>query len=75
MCYKVFILVLINPRANGAERRSGRMPGARVLILPGYLHAPGATKALAKSKIHQYRPWAVVRKSVGKAISWQPPGE
>jgi hypothetical protein len=29
-----------NPRANGAERRSGRKPGARVLIPPGYLH-PG----------------------------------
>jgi hypothetical protein len=28
------------PRANGAERRSGRQPGARVLIPPGYLH-PG----------------------------------
>jgi hypothetical protein len=28
------------PRANGAPRRSGRMPGARVLIPPGYLH-PG----------------------------------
>ena len=28
------------PRANGAERRSGRKPGARVLIPPGYLH-PG----------------------------------
>ena len=26
------------PRANGAERRSGRKPGASVLILPGYLH-------------------------------------
>ena len=24
-------------RANGAERRSGRKPGARVLISPGYL--------------------------------------
>jgi hypothetical protein len=27
-------------RANGAERRSGRKPGARVLIPTGYLH-PG----------------------------------
>ena len=27
-------------RANGAKRRSGRKPGARVLIPPGYLH-PG----------------------------------
>jgi hypothetical protein len=43
MGYKVFILVLINPRANGAERRSGRKPGARVLILPRYLH-PGKRK-------------------------------
>jgi hypothetical protein len=30
-----------NPRANGAERRSGRMPGVRVLIPPGYLHPGG----------------------------------
>jgi hypothetical protein len=30
-------------RANGAERRSWRKPGARVLILPGYLH-PGKRK-------------------------------
>jgi hypothetical protein len=36
------------PRANGAERRSGRKPGARVLIPPGYLH-PGKLK----SKVHQ----------------------
>ena len=28
----------INPRANGAKRRSGRQPGARVLIPPGFLH-------------------------------------
>jgi hypothetical protein len=28
------------PRSNGAERRSGRKPGARVLIPLGYLH-PG----------------------------------
>jgi hypothetical protein len=26
------------PRANGAERRSGRKPEVRVLIPPGYLH-------------------------------------
>jgi hypothetical protein len=26
------------PRAKGAQRRSGRKPGARVLIPPGYLH-------------------------------------
>jgi hypothetical protein len=31
------------PRANGAERRAGRKPGARVLIPPGYLH-PGKRK-------------------------------
>jgi hypothetical protein len=30
----------VNPRANGADRRSGRKPGARVLIPTGYLH-PG----------------------------------
>jgi hypothetical protein len=30
-------------RANGAERRSGRKPGARVLIPPDYLH-PGKRK-------------------------------
>jgi hypothetical protein len=36
--YRMF--VYINPRANGAERRSGRKPGARVLIPPSYLH-PG----------------------------------
>ena len=35
--------ICINPRANGAERRSGRKPGARVLIPPGYLH-PGKRK-------------------------------
>ena len=39
-------------RANGAERRSGRKPGARVLI-PPRLFTPGETKALAKSKVHQ----------------------
>ena len=27
----------VDSRANGAERRSGRKPGARVLIPPGYL--------------------------------------
>ncbi len=27
-----------NPRANGAKRRSGRKPGARVLIPHGYSH-------------------------------------
>jgi hypothetical protein len=31
---------VLRPRANGAERRSGSKPGARVLIPPGYLH-PG----------------------------------
>jgi hypothetical protein len=31
------------PRANGAERRSGRKPGARVLI-PPRLFTPGETK-------------------------------
>ena len=29
-----------NPRANGAKRRSGHKPGARLLIPHGYLH-PG----------------------------------
>ena len=33
----------IYPRANGAKRRSGRQPGARVLIPHGYLH-PGKGK-------------------------------
>jgi hypothetical protein len=32
-----------SPRANGAERRSGRQPGVRLLIPPGYLH-PGKGK-------------------------------
>ena len=32
-----------NPRANGAERRSGRKSGATILIPPGYLH-PGKRK-------------------------------
>ena len=32
-----------DPRANGAERRSGRKPGARVVVPPGYLH-PGKRK-------------------------------
>jgi hypothetical protein len=43
------------PRANGAERRSGRKPVARVLIPPGYLHSGKGTHyyALAKSKVHQ----------------------
>jgi hypothetical protein len=31
---------MYNPRANGAERRSGRKPGARVQTPTGYLH-PG----------------------------------
>jgi hypothetical protein len=35
--------VLFNSRANGAERRSGRFPGAKVLIQPGYLY-PGKEK-------------------------------
>jgi hypothetical protein len=33
----------VYPRANGAERSSGRKPGARVLIPHGYLH-PGKRK-------------------------------
>ena len=38
-----FGLCIIYPRANGAERRSGLQPGARVLIPPGYSH-PGKGK-------------------------------
>jgi hypothetical protein len=34
---------VIKSRANGADRRSGRNPGTRVLIPPGYLH-PGKRK-------------------------------
>jgi hypothetical protein len=34
---------IFSPRANGAERRSRRKPGARVLIPSGYLH-PGKRK-------------------------------
>jgi hypothetical protein len=45
------------PRANGAERCSGRKPGAMVII-PSRLFTPGETKALAKSKVHQWsRAW------------------
>jgi hypothetical protein len=33
-------------------KRSGRKPGGRVPIPPGYLH-PGERNALAKSKVHQ----------------------
>jgi hypothetical protein len=36
-------IIIVYPRANGAERRSGRKLGARVLIPPGYLH-PGKRK-------------------------------
>jgi hypothetical protein len=32
------IIYVYNPQANGSERRSGRQPGARVLIPPVYLH-------------------------------------
>ena len=35
----------VNPRAKEAKRRSGRQPGARELIPPGYLH-PGKGKHL-----------------------------
>jgi hypothetical protein len=38
--YFSLIMVRIYSLANDAERRSGRKPGARVLIPPGYLH-PG----------------------------------
>ena len=34
-------------RANGTKRRTGRLPGARVLIPPDYLH-PGKRKALSE---------------------------
>jgi hypothetical protein len=40
MLYTLFLWMYISfslndhPRANGAERRSGRKPGARVLIFP-----------------------------------------
>jgi hypothetical protein len=41
-----------HPRANGAERRSGRQPGARELIPPA-IYSRGR-EALAKSKVHQW---------------------
>ena len=45
------------PRANGAKRRSGRKPGARVTN-SARLFTPGETKALAESKVHQIsRAW------------------
>ena len=45
MLDRSFVKFALSPRAraNGAERRSGRKPGARVLIPPGYLH-PGERK-------------------------------
>jgi hypothetical protein len=33
-----FFISYINPRANGAKCRSGRKPGAWILMPPGYLH-------------------------------------
>ncbi len=45
------------PRANGAKRRSGRKPGARVTN-SARLFTPGETKALAESKVHKIsRAW------------------
>ncbi len=52
------------PRANGAKRRSGRKPGARVtnsgsrVTNSARLFTPGETKALAESKVNQIsRAW------------------
>jgi hypothetical protein len=36
--------IVDSPRANGAERRSGRKPGAGVLIPPGYLYPGKGTR-------------------------------
>ena len=36
------------PRANGAKRRSGRKPGARVLIPPGYFSTLGKSMGSLK---------------------------
>jgi hypothetical protein len=59
--YKLLLVdfsVMFYPRADGAKRR------ARVLI-PPRLFTPGETKALAKSKVHQ---WA--RASVTNDVEW-----
>ena len=50
-------LLYFCPRANGAERRSGRQPGARVLIPPGYLH-PGKGKHFPSLKFINNRGWS-----------------
>jgi hypothetical protein len=46
---------LINPRANGTERRSGRKPGARVLIPPGYLHNRFATSKWVHNQYSKFK--------------------
>jgi hypothetical protein len=46
--------MLLFPRANGAERRSGRKPAARVLIPSGYLH-PGKGTDSRSLKFIKYR--------------------
>ena len=43
----------INPRANGAERRSGRKARGEGTNYSARLFTPGERKALAKSKVHQ----------------------
>ena len=42
----------IHPRANGAKRRSGCKPGAKVLIPPGYFYT--REKSLGSSKFIKF---------------------
>jgi hypothetical protein len=44
---------IVDPRANGAERRSGRKLAQGESTNSPRLFTPGGTKALAKSKVHQ----------------------
>jgi hypothetical protein len=50
------------PRADGAKRRARVLIPPRLLIPEGTNSPPGETKALAKSKVHQWsRAWLTVR--------------
>jgi hypothetical protein len=56
--------IIIYPRADGVKRR------ARLLIPPGFF-PPGESKALAKSKVHQWsRAWLTNNVSVGGHPHW-----
>ncbi len=50
---------MCNPRANGAKRRSGRKPGARVTN-SARLFTPGEKDSIADSKVVVIVGWVVI---------------